>query len=350
MLGTLPTFQPLQAVLSAALITVAAAAALLTGQRGRGPFASALRTSRSAVLPTDVLKWTIFVTIWMVAVVWNGAITICIAALGFSHVSAAWLNAACVLSLRWAWLCKGSLDRNATSAAMAIYPASHDAALTVGLVAGESSAARPTTEASNSTGLADAGALPSLHEVCGALCCPLLAACPLLPAVDALTSPTFEPLCEKLWTASKGLCALAGAWLGTVALQGSRHRIQTSQRLVLLGPYSSAVRGCLLRAARAPSHLSQLHRASYGALRVGQRLACAAGPTLERPLRVLCTRRECMMAPTYEFTLPVAFLKVAFLKVALFRAACMRSNPVLSLAGSCRAPPLQSLLRLAAPS
>ena len=59
-LGTLPTFTPVQAVLSALGMTAGMAGALLLGQHGRGPFAKALMTQE-----TDALRWTIFFAAWM---------------------------------------------------------------------------------------------------------------------------------------------------------------------------------------------------------------------------------------------------------------------------------------------
>ncbi|KAL3899920.1 MAG: hypothetical protein SGPRY_012558 [Prymnesium sp.] len=159
LLGTLPTVNPLEAVLSAALCTMIGAAALLYGQRGTGPLAKALHESGEGDL-----KVLIFFTTWMIATIWIAAFTVCVNALGFSQVVGAWILAFCAVAVRYVRLYSPKTDQIASSSAE-LYPGSLEVGLTVGLVA-------------------DA---PSIRT--------------------------------KLLPASLGLGALSGAWIATVAVQ-----------------------------------------------------------------------------------------------------------------------------------
>ena len=135
LLGTLPTANPLEALVSAAVCTVLGAAALLTGQRGRGPLAKALREPGKRRL-----KMVIFFATWMTATVWVATLTAFADTVGLrDRCTAAWFVALGVLSVRWAWLWRGGYTSGAPAAAAAIYPAQLDAGLTVGLIANDTS-------------------------------------------------------------------------------------------------------------------------------------------------------------------------------------------------------------------
>ena len=188
-LGSLPTGGPLDFLLSASLFTVAAAAALFFGQRGRGPWAKALRSRDS-----EQVKWMIFFASWMTAVVWCGALMACVDALGLSPLPASWIVALGGLAARRAWLKARDAMSNrgpstpgghatAAAAAYEVYAASPAMGLGVGLV-----------EASETSDDAAPGA-------------PAVPAAPPKPFLNALLDATI------------GLCALAGAWLSCVALQ-----------------------------------------------------------------------------------------------------------------------------------
>lgn len=180
LLCTLPSGGLIQTMISAALLTFCAAAALLAGQRGRGPFAKALEWSgRDGGGGEETLQWLTFCTSWMTAMAWTSAFTACLQAVGVNPVAAAWAVAIATLGVRWSWLWHGTPPSDNASRAFAVYAASPDVALTVGIVVPPSH-----TQAARS----DPRGLP-------------------------------QPLVELL-EATVGLSALAGAWVGCVALQG----------------------------------------------------------------------------------------------------------------------------------
>ena len=180
LLGFLPTNEPFEALFSAAAVTLAGASALLSGQQGRGPFAKALRRAAP-----EQLKWMIFFISWMVAIVWVGALTACVSALGFhDSLVPSWIVAAGTIAARWLWLWHGYPPRDDVAAvALGIYAASPDVGLTVGLVA------------------------------------------PPLDATEARANNAQEGASQSglrvLLEASLGLGALAGAWIGCVAVQAA---------------------------------------------------------------------------------------------------------------------------------
>ena len=213
MLGSLPTFTAFQAILSAAAMTCGIALAVLVGQHGRGPLAKALLSPER-----DVLRWTIFFAAWMTAVVWVGALTVCVdCALSncqlwetvrsrpSSSLLSAWVVALSVLGARWAWLSRGGphvLSSGvgggdamglASARAFEIYPAERDAALTVGLLAAPEG---PPSAAGGGGGVPPtAGGGPGSSGAGRVL-----------------------PSLSQLATATIGLASLAGSWVGTVAL------------------------------------------------------------------------------------------------------------------------------------
>ena len=220
LLGSLPTAEPLEALFSAALVTIAAAAALLAGQRGRGPFAKALDVGRGR--GTEELKWLIFCASWMTAVAWIGALTACVGAIGIPPVVAAWVVAAGTLCARWAWLRAGDPPSDAAAwRGLQIYAASPDAALTVGLMAAQ---APPLPSEGRAAGDHTHTAAASASRTGGAT----RAVPPLAPAAE-------------LRDASLGLSALAGAWLGCVAVQGASSALWASSLWPVAGTAAAAL-------------------------------------------------------------------------------------------------------------
>ena len=144
-LGSLPTFTPLEAVGSAALITIGAAFAILSGQMGDGPLRPVLHDAHHA--PKSRLQTVIFFTTWMTASAWVGALTVCVAPFGAPSWAAAWLVALILQGTRWMWLWRWARSGTAASHALGVYAARPEASLTVGLVADDSSSAeRPHAE------------------------------------------------------------------------------------------------------------------------------------------------------------------------------------------------------------
>ena len=260
LLGTLPTQGPLEALLSAAAITTAGAYLLLAGQRGSGPFGRALRRTTP-----DRLQWFIFFCAWMVAVAWVGALTACVEAGGVPPLAAAWLVAGGLVAARWAWLWRAHDPQRegGIAAALEVYSASVDQGLMVGLLVATEAA--PTARA-----LPTATALPTA------------AAPPLLEAVELHT----------LYDATRGLSALAGAWLGCVALQAASSALWSSA--------DAWPHGVLPGAAAALLYAGALSYASVAAvgwargLRVEQAAAAAAQGSIAEETRLL--RRSAALA------------------------------------------------------
>ena len=200
-LGSLPTDTPLGSILSAILITIFAAGAILVGQQGVGPLAAALHRPHHF---HDQMVWTIFFAAWMTATCWIGALTECAEAIGIMPISAPWLVALFVLTLRWgSILCWQSSPEDAANHAelhaFRAYAATlgrpHDASLSVGLISSRS---------------ADEATDRRRNGFCSCCqpCCPCLFCCWL-------------PLNAELFRAALGLSALAGSWLSAVALQAA---------------------------------------------------------------------------------------------------------------------------------
>ena len=139
LLGTLPTATPLESLASAAVLTVAVAAAVLAGQRGRGPLTKVFRRAS-----TERVTMVVFFASWMTATVWVGAITACVGAAGVAPWAASWLVALSALAARWWWLWHLGTDPSRSDVATAeIYPASLDAGLRVGLLVADSAPPQP---------------------------------------------------------------------------------------------------------------------------------------------------------------------------------------------------------------
>jgi hypothetical protein len=197
-LGSLPTATPLEAICSAAILTLASSGALLAGQRGLGPLAAALRSPNDL---RDQLTWLIFFTTWMTGVGWVGALTKCVEAAGAATpTAAAWYVAAAILITRWLWLlngCGASVGNGAELNALHGYAGSLHAGLKVGLLSEEEPSEAP------------------MAMGCGTRSC--CCCCRMCPCCVCFWLP--RP--SRLLRSALGLSALTGAWLATVALQAA---------------------------------------------------------------------------------------------------------------------------------
>jgi len=181
LLSALPTGNPILAFLSGVLITVVAAASVVLGQHGCGPFLL-LRGSNP-----ERVKTVVFFTTIMTAMMWVGALDYGLASLfanrhGFPRWAVSWLLALALCAMRWLMI--GCSDSRSSHFAMAVrsYPSSPHLALSVGLVAKRRQGGISSDDA------------PSLSSL-----------------------PSFR----ELHKASLGLGALVVAWGGSVALQAA---------------------------------------------------------------------------------------------------------------------------------
>lgn len=170
MLSVLPTGTPLRAFGSGACVTVVAAASVVAGQHGYGPFLL-LRGSKP-----DRLKAVVFFTTIMTAMMWVGALEYATSTTIASapRWACSWCIAFVLCVGRWVLLWHSDHSQSTLLRAAGSYPSSPDLALDVGLLA---NLAKPPRGSSP---------LPSVSE---------------------------------LQTASVGLVALVVAWSGSVALQ-----------------------------------------------------------------------------------------------------------------------------------
>ena len=132
LLSALPTATPLQAFLAGVFITLIAAASVVAGQRGCGPFLL-LKGSNP-----DRVKTVVFFTTIMTAMMWVGAIDYMV--LEYTRLPnwiTSWCVAAVLLAMRWTMVWSSGSDTSNDPFRMAAesYPATPELSyLTVGLI------------------------------------------------------------------------------------------------------------------------------------------------------------------------------------------------------------------------
>jgi hypothetical protein len=175
LLSALPTGTPLLAFMCGVLVTLVAAASVVAGQRGFGPFLL-LHGSNP-----DRLKTVVFFTTIMTAMMWVGALdVIVIDFTGWPNWASSWAIAGVLIVLRWTVLLRSGNSSSPVAQAAESYPATPELSyLSIGLLAQNKEHAAKHRKGPLS-------ALPSMTE---------------------------------LHEASLGLGALVAAWSGAVSLQ-----------------------------------------------------------------------------------------------------------------------------------